>query len=112
MKIYCSHSLKDFNKASNYNYCRLCTFGWYSNDSVPMVVVGYTEPYEVDKDYLNHLEEKDLSKKKFTRCVICRDLLEKRKHRLCKIKNILEILKRRHKEYVENILNVVRGFRR
>lgn len=86
--------------------------GWYTSDPTPMVVIGYTEPYEVDKDYLDHLEVKDLSKKKFTRCPVCKDLLEKRKHIVCNIRAWWKSIGKRHKETVNRLFNVIIGMRK
>lgn len=92
MKVYCSHSQKVNTKTSNYNQCKLCLFGWYDNDPVPMVVVGYTEPVEVDERYTSRFDEKSLAKKIFVRCEICKDLKGKRIHMLCFIKRKWKVL--------------------
>jgi hypothetical protein len=112
VKVYCSHSIKDFNKASNYSACKLCLQGWYGIDPIPVVVVGYTEPYEVDENYMDRFKEKDLSAKKFTRCLICKDLLEKRKHITCNIQAWWRSVGKRHKETINRMLSVVIGLRK
>lgn len=112
MKVYCSHSIKIFTKASNYNTCRLCLSGWYKNDPTPIIIIGYTDSYGVDENYLENSKKKDLSLKQFVRCKICKDLLEKRKHIFCVIKAWYQRTKKRHQEVFENIFNVVKGFRK
>src|SRR5258708_38809460 len=86
MRIYCSHSQKTHSKTSNYNQCKLCLFGWYDIEPIPMVVVGYTDPLEVDERYTSRFDGSKLAKTKFIRCVICKDLEGKRWHVLCAIK--------------------------
>lgn len=112
MKIYCSHSLKKFYKASNFYRCPSCSSNWYGNDRTPIIIIGYTEPYEVDENYLERIEREDLSKKKFVRCIVCKDLLEKRKHIKCTLKVYWEHFYTNHTEFVQNILIVLKGFKR
>jgi phage FluMu protein Com len=112
MNVYCSHSNKVFTKASNYYKCPLCRFGWYGNDPIPVIIIGQTDPVDVNPKYNDAFVEKDLSKKNWTRCRVCKDLLEKRKHRLCALKVYLKELRKRHDETMENIMIVVRGFKR
>lgn len=109
MIVYCSHSRKNIYPSSNFIKCSLCMASWYTNDPTPMVIVGYTEPYEVDKDYLEHLEPKDLTQKKFNRCNICKDLLEKRRHRICQIKSWWKQITKRHIETISRISKVIKG---
>lgn len=112
MKVYCSHLNKSFTKSSNYYRCNFCGFGWYKIDSIPLIVIGYTEYLEANPNYHEEHEEKDLTKKNWNRCVYCKDLLEKRKHRLCNLKAHLKDVKKQHAEFTENILIVLRGFRK
>lgn len=112
MKVYCSHTVKVFHKSSNFYQCRLCPAHWYVGQDIPIVVVGFTDAYEVDSDYMTRHAEKDLTKKSFKRCNICKDLLEKRKHNLCHFKVWLKELGKRHIEYVANITIVLKGFKR
>lgn len=91
MKIYCTHSIKVYTKKSNYYQCSLCPAGWYGSDSVPLVVIGDSDPLNIDKRYGQN-KEKDLSTKKFRRCDICRDLIEKRKHIICEFKRFLDTI--------------------
>jgi hypothetical protein len=110
MKIYCSHVDKIIHKKSNYVQCRLCLQGWYTVGPTPIVVIGYTDPMEVDSHYLDHLETNDLSKKKFMRCGVCHDLVEKRKHIKCAILVCMKIVAQRHLDTLERIRVVLRGF--
>ncbi len=112
MKIYCSHLNKVFTKTSNYYKCQFCGYGWYGNDSIPLVVIGQTDPLDVNPKYNDKFVEKDLSKKNWTRCRVCKDLLEKRKHRLCAVKIYLKELRKRHIETMKNFMVVVQGFKR
>lgn len=89
MKIYCSHSIKRFTKTSNYYNCLLCPAQWYGTDRVPLVIIGFTDPLEVSPDFAQ-AAPKDLTKKKFKRCDVCHDLVEKRKHILCRVKRFLD----------------------
>lgn len=112
MKIYCSHLNKTITKSSNYIQCHFCGYGWYGTAVTPLVIIGYTDAYEASPNYHDGFVEKDLSKKKFSRCAVCHDLLEKRKHRLCTFKVYLKEFRKRHDEFVENVMIVVRGFKR
>lgn len=112
MKIYCSHLNKILIKSSNYYKCSFCGFGWYVKDPIPLVVIGQTDPVDVNPQYYDSFVEKDLSKKNWVRCSFCKDLLEKRKHRICIFKAYLKELHKRHDEVVENIMIVIRGFRK
>jgi len=60
--------------------------GWYDNEPVPIILIGYTDQYEVDERYLSRFDAKTLAKKVFVRCEICKDLKEKRAHILCAVK--------------------------
>lgn len=111
MKIYCSHLNKTFTKSSNYYQCHFCGYGWYGNIPAPLVIIGFTDAYEASPNYASQFDQKDLSKKQFKRCLICRDLLEKRKHRLCAFKVQFKEFRKRHDEFVENIMIVIRGFK-
>lgn len=112
MNVYCSHFDKVFTKSSNYYHCPSCRRGWYSNEPAPLMVIGFTDAYEASPNYGEQFEKKDLTKKNFKRCKYCKDLLEKRKHRICIIKDKLEIYKQRHNEIIERIMVVLRGFKR
>lgn len=112
MKIYCSHLNKTFTKSSNYYHCHFCGYGWYTQDAIPLVVIGYTDAYEASPNYHDAFIEKDLSKKKFKRCAVCRDLLEKRKHTLCAFKAGFKEWRKRHNEIMNNVMIVLRGFRK
>jgi hypothetical protein len=90
VKIYCSHSNKVFNRASNFYQCNICTLGWYASDITPMVILGCTDMTEVDPEYYDKLEAKALLNKKFIRCPICKDTIEKRRHLLCQLKQVLK----------------------
>lgn len=94
MRIYCSHTLKTFTKSSNYYQCHLCFSGWYGVDATPLVIIGQTDPGEVNPKYLDNLVPRDLSLRKFTRCVICKDLLGKREHVWCNIQLKVKMLYR------------------
>jgi hypothetical protein len=76
------------------------------------MVIGFTDAYEASPNYTDQFEKKDLSKKNFKRCKYCRDLLEKRKHRLCILKAHLEVYRKRHNEFVAQVMVVIRGFKR
>jgi len=52
-----------------------------------MIVIGFTDVTEVDPKYFEKLEAKEISNKKFVRCLTCKDVVEKRKHILCTVKN-------------------------
>jgi|SRR5579864_7757725 len=112
MKVYCSHFDKIFQKSSNYYHCPSCRRGWYGFDPAPLMIIGFTDVYEASPNYADQFEKKDLSKKEFKRCRYCKDLLEKRKHRLCALKERLDIFKKRHKEFVGHIAVVIKGFKR
>jgi len=112
MTVYCSHLNKTFTKGSNYYHCHFCGYGWYGTNPIPLVVIGQTDPIDVNPNYLDAIHGKDLTKKKFNRCPVCRDLLEKRKHRLCNVKSNFKILKVRHAEFIETVIKVVKGFRK
>src|SRR5258706_12921795 len=86
MRIYCAHAFKTFTKTSNYYKCHICMQGWYTTDATPLVVIGQTDPGDVNPKYLDNIAPPDLSLKKFIRCIICKDLLGKRQHILCNIK--------------------------
>jgi len=73
-----------FTKSSNYYKCHICLSGWYGNDPIPLIIIGQTDPMDVNPKYMD--EPEDLSKKKFIRCSVCKDLLGKRPHILCKMK--------------------------
>jgi len=111
MRIYCAHTYKMFTKSSNYYKCHICLSGWYGNEPIPLIVIGQTDPIDVNPKYMDEFEAKDLSKKKFKRCDICKDLLEKRKHRLCDFKRYLKVLKVRHDEFIATLKKVVVGFK-
>lgn len=112
MKVYCSHLNNTFHKKSNYIVCNLCPARWYTTDPTPMVIIGFTEQYEVDKDYMERWAEKDLSQKVFTRCRVCKDLLGKRKHLLCMFKTSTKSFVVRHREFIQNITIVIKGFKK
>ncbi len=112
MKVYCSHYDKVFTKGSNYYHCQSCRQGWYSFQPAPLVVIGFTDAYEASPNYHDQFVEKDLSQKKFKRCAICKDLLEKRKHLLCMVKVNFKEFRKRHDEFIGNIMIVIRGFKR
>lgn len=80
MKVYCAHAIKRFHKASNFYQCLQCPAGWYAQDRIPLVIIGYTEQIEVRPDRV----EKDMTKKRFKRCDWCHDTIEKRSHWNCK----------------------------
>lgn len=86
MKVYCLHKDTTFTKSSNFYQCHFCNAYWYGFQPTPLVAIGSTDPYEASPDYAKNFEPKDLSKKKFVQCNICKDLVEKRKHVLCSIK--------------------------
>lgn len=86
MKVYCTHGKPFLSKSGKYNTCRQCGFSWYDRDVIPLVVIGTTDPYEASPNYAKQFEEKDLSKKQFVQCHICKDLVEKRKHTWCEYK--------------------------
>ncbi len=111
MKVYCAHAQKVFARASNYYKCGTCLFGWYSNEPIPLVIIGETDPIDVNPKYFEEHEVKDLSKKKFTRCRICKDLLEKRKHYICQFKDYFKDARAQHADFVKNIMIVIRGFK-
>jgi hypothetical protein len=110
MKVYCAHNQRSFSRSSNYYKCGVCSAGWYSNEPIPLVLLGQTDPVDVNPKYMDEFEAKDLSKKIFTRCEICKDLLEKRKHRLCSVKSYVNRLKLRHAELAARLKKVVAGF--
>lgn len=112
MTVYCSHTKKTFTKSSNYYLCHFCGFGWYGFEPIPLVVIGYTDPYEASPNHQDSFIEKDLSKKNWSRCTICKDLLEKRKHRICTLKLYLKGFRKRHQEILTNIMIVIRSFRK
>lgn len=112
MKVYCAHAQKVFSRASNYYKCGTCLFGWYSNEPIPLVIIGETDPIDVNPRYFEEHEVKDLSKKNFKRCKYCKDLLEKRKHTLCNIKAQLEMYRKRHNEFITQVMVVIKGFKR
>lgn len=86
MKVYCAHAIKKFHKNSNFWQCHQCPAGWYALDTVPLVLIGYTDPEELGAVR----KEKDLSKKKFKRCKWCKDTIEQRSHWLCKVQEWLD----------------------
>lgn len=86
MKVYCAHADKTNKFASNYIQCNFCGSGWYANDIVPLVVIGDTDPYVASPNYAKQFEEKDLSKKQFVQCGMCKDLIEKRRHTWCEFR--------------------------
>lgn len=86
MKVYCIHRQAVYSKTSNFYECRYCNSSWYGFQPTPLVAIGSTDPYEASPDYAKNFEEKDLSKKKFVQCNICKDLVEKRKHLICGVK--------------------------
>jgi hypothetical protein len=112
MKVYCSHLSKTFTKASNYYHCNFCGNGWYGINPAPLVIVGFTDAYEASPSYMDSFVEKDLSKKNWTRCPYCKDLLEKRKHVLCNLKDYFRDARKQHAEFVVNIMIVLRGFKK
>jgi hypothetical protein len=87
MLVYCSHSVKQFTKASNFYRCSLCPATWYGIDKVPLVVIGDTNP-----DNISPRRNVDLSKKRFKRCDWCKDVIEQREHYRCAIKRWLDKL--------------------
>lgn len=86
MKVYCVHKEVSHSKTSNHYQCHFCKKSWYGWQPAPLVVIGSTDPYEASPDYAKQFEPKDLSKKKFIQCNICKDLVEKRKHIICAVK--------------------------
>lgn len=86
MKVYCAHSKPFVSKSGKYNTCKNCSFGWYDGETIPLVVIGDTDPYVASPNYAQQFEQKDLSKKQFVQCGVCKDLIEKRKHLLCQFK--------------------------
>lgn len=112
MKVYCSHLNKTFTKSSNYYQCHLCGNGWYGVNPAPLIIVGYTDAYEASPSYVDSFIEKDLSKKNFKRCHVCKDLLEKRKHRLCTVKDYFKNARKQHADFVHNIMIVLNGFKK
>ena len=86
MRIYCAHTYKMFTKSSNYYKCHICLNDWYGNDPIPLVIIGQTDPCDVNPKYMDEPNIPDLSKKTFIRCTICKDLLGKRPHPLCFVK--------------------------
>ena len=57
-----------------------------------MIVIGYTDVTEVDPKYFDRIDEEQLINKKFVRCSICKDVIEKRKHFFCQFKKWLKKL--------------------
>jgi len=112
MNIYCSHFDKVLTKGSNYFHCPSCRRGWYGTEPAPLVVIGFTDAYEASPNYADQFEKKDLSKKTFKRCKYCKDLLEKRRHTLCNFKAQFEVYRKRHNEFVAQVMVVIRGFKR
>lgn len=100
MKVYCAHIDKSSNSMGRYFQCKLCGRGWYINDTVPLVVIGTTDAYEASPNYAKQFEPKDLSKKKFVQCGVCKDLVEKRKHVICSIKLWCVTFFRKHKSKI------------
>ena len=111
MEIYCSHFDKVYTKSSNYYHCPSCRQGWYVVQPAPLVVIGYSDPYEASPDYMEQFKEKDLSQKQFKRCPFCKDLLEKRKHTLCIIRSYFQAVRKRHNEFVIQIKKTLKGFK-
>jgi hypothetical protein len=108
MKVYCVHTGAIHSKASNYYRCRFCERGWYGFEPTPLVVIGSTDPYEASPDYGKQAEPKDLSAKVFKQCKYCKDLVEKRKHRLCLFKAYLEAYKKSCGRLVRRLVVFVR----
>jgi len=112
MKVYCSHLNKTHTKKSNYYHCHFCENGWYAIDPAPLIIIGYTDAYEASPSYIDSFIEKDLSKKNWTRCHVCKDLLAKRKHTICNLKVYFKDVRQQHAEFMVNIMIVLKGFKK
>jgi len=83
MKVYCTHTLAKYFKASNFYRCPLCTQQWYGTDDAPLVVIGETDSYKVGPDGV------PLPKKRMKRCSWCKDVIQDR-HWLCEVRIFLD----------------------
>ena len=97
MKVYCVHRNAVFSKMSNFYQCHHCNVGWYGFQPTPLIVIGSTDPYEASPDYAKEFEPKDLSKRKFVQCGVCKDLIGKRKHAVCIVRLWFKTLYNKHK---------------
>lgn len=83
MRVYCIHVLVAYSKASNFYTCPICRQGWYGTDAAPLVVIGDTDLHQVGP------EAKPLPKKKYKRCLWCKDTIQDR-HWKCELHIFLD----------------------
>lgn len=69
MIVYCGHQQKTFTKQSNYYMCRVCTAGWYGKDTVPLVILGFTDERDV---VVYNTYKRNYSTE---RCAMCHDVI-------------------------------------